>query len=392
MAVRRPLAALVAALAALVGFAALFGPAAGPAAAHGGGEPQAEPIVEAVTPTVPGITIQVAFSVNYQFLASNTTTRTVSFLADSGEPFLRIGPDGVYGNLASPAFYQANVPDGGGRVPPQAKPGPAVPPVWRRLAREPSWGWYDHRLHPENGAVPPEVIRANKVAVLGRWSAAFRIDDQPGEIKGRLEYAPPTGSFTMMQKSSQTPAEGLKIQVLPGRTVPAVFLENLSPEPVVVLGRSGEPFARIGPQVSEVNLRSPTWSEIQQASGKDPSDETDAKAEPKWQKVADAPRWQWVELRAAAPKEEPPAPVIAQGKAVTVRTWSIPYLLGDRRETIEGITEFVPIAAMRDRALGKAEQDEGFDLVLYGGAALAVAVLGGGIWLVTSKVRRRRTV
>jgi hypothetical protein len=390
---RRPLAALAAAsasLAALASVAAL----AGPAAAHGGaGEPQAEPIIESVMPLVPGVDIQVAFSVNYQFVASNTSGRTITFLGDTGEPFLRIGPDGVHGNFASPTFYDANVPEGAAQLPPQAKPGPDVPPIWRRLAREPSWGWYDHRLHPEGGSVPPEVIRADKVAVLGRWTVPFRIDDEPGEIKGRLEYQPPIGSFTMAQKSSSTPAEGVKIQVVPGRTVPAVFVENLSAEPVVVLGRSGEPFARIGPQISEVNTKSPTWAEIQQASGKDPADETDAAAEPQWRKVADTPRWQWLELRAAAPKDEPPAPVIAAGKAVTVRKWSIPYLVGDKRATIEGVTEFVPIAALRDRAAGAggaAEQDEGFDLAISGGAALAAAVLGAGIWLVTSKVRSRR--
>ncbi|HYH49889.1 MAG TPA: hypothetical protein VEG38_10110 [Acidimicrobiia bacterium] len=389
MDLRRPLAAVVAAF-------AFSGALAGPASAHGGaGEPQAEPIIESVVPLVPGVDIQVAFSVNYQFVASNTSTRTITFLGETGEPFLRIGPEGVHGNFASPTFYNANVPEGATQLPPQAKPGADVPPIWRRLAREPSWGWYDHRLHPEGGSVPPEVIRANKVAVLGRWTVPFRIDEQPGEVSGRLEYQPPTGSFTMVQKSTQTPASGVRIQVVPGGTVPAVFIENLSAEPVIVFGRSGEPFARIGPQVSEVNIKSPTWAEVQQASGKDPSDEADAQAEPQWRKVADTPRWQWLEQRAAAPKDEPPAPVIAQGKAVTVRNWSIPYAIGDKRDTIDGITEFVPIAALRERAggaVGGAEQDEGFDLALYGGVVLGAAVLSAGIWLVTSKVRSRRTV
>ena len=385
-----PRSALAAFVIVIAGIAGLVGPAALPASAHGGGQPQAEPIIEAVAPTVPGIDVQVAFSVNFQFLASNTSPRTITFLAASGEPYLRIGPDGVHGNFASPSFYDANVPEGASQFPSQAKAGPDVPPIWRRINREPNWGWYDHRLHPANASLPPEIIRANKVAVVGRWSVPIRLDDQPGEIRGRLEFQPATGSYSMAQKSPQTPAAGLKIQVVPASVVPAIFIENTSPEPIVVLGRAGEPFARIGPQGSEVNLKSPTWAEIQQASGKDPSGEVDPRAEPQWEKVADAPRWQWLEFRAAAPKDEPPAPVIAQGKAVTVKNWSIPYLLGDRRGTIDGITEFVPIAALRDRALGRAEQDEGFDLALYGGVVLAGAVLGAGIWLITSKVRSRR--
>jgi hypothetical protein len=240
--------------------------------------------------------------------------------------------------------------------------------------------------------VPAEVQKATAPVVLGRWKVPLRVGDQPGELQGRFEYRPPTGSHRMVQKSSQTPADGLTIQVVSGRSVPAIFVKNEAAEPVVVLGRDNEPFARIGPAVTEVNLRSPAWAEIQQASGKDPSGETDPRAEPKWHKISDGPSWQWLEFRAAAPKSDPPAEVIAQGKPVTVKTWSVPYLINGRRQTIEGITEFVPIAALQAEATGKAEQDEGFDLVLYGGVALAAAILGAGIWLVTSKVRGRRTV
>src|SRR5205085_11991967 len=121
-------------------------------------------------------------------------------------------------------------------------------------------------------------------------------------------------------------------------TVPAVFVENLSAEPVLVLGRDGEPFARIGPKTTEVNVKSPAWAQIQQARGHDPSAEADATAAPQWQEVADAPRWSWPEFRAAAPKNNPPAAVVAAGKTVTVRTWSIPFVVGDRRSAVAGVT------------------------------------------------------
>ena len=371
--------------------AALAVLAARPAAAHQG-DGLTQPILETMSPAVPGITVEVAFSANYQFVVSNTTTQTVTFLADSGEPFLRIGPAGVEANFASPTFYDSNVPSGRDTYPPEAKPGAGVPPVWKKLATKPNWGWYDHRLHPTEQYVPPEIQKATRPVELGRWKVPLKVDDQPGELQGRFEYRPPTGSYGMVQKSSQTPADGLTIQVVSGRVVPAIFVKNESAEPVVVLGKDGEPFARIGPAISEVNLRSPSWAEIEQANGKDPSDEADPKAEPRWQKVADRPSWQWLEFRAAAPKNDPPAPVIAQGKAVTVKTWSIPYLVGDRRQTIEGIIEFVPIAAQRARATGETDGGEGggSDVARYAGAGLAAAVLGVGIWLVTSKVRTGR--
>lgn len=364
---------------------------AGPIAAHGG-DGLSQPVLETMSPVVPGITVEVAYSANYQFLVSNTTTQTVTFLADSGEAFLRVGPDGVEGNFASPTFYASNVPNGRDTYPPQAKAGPDVPPIWRKLARQPNWGWYDHRLHPTEQYLPAEVQQATAPVVLGRWKVPLKVGDQPGELAGRFEYRPPTGSYGMVQKSSTTPATGVRVQVASGRVVPAIFVENRSPDAVVVLGKDGEPFARIGPAVTEVNLKSPTWAEIQQASGKDPSDEADARAEPKWSKVSDAPTWTWLEFRAAAPKTDPPAAVIAQGKPVTVKNWSIPYLVGDHRQAIEGITEFVPLAAMRARAEtspANTGNGGGSDLPLYAGVGLAAAVLGAGIWLITSKVRDR---
>ena len=394
MAVRTPLTlrrALAIVAAAFAGLATLPAP---PSGAHAG-DGLSQPIFEAMSPTVAGVTVEVAYSANYQLIVSNTTGQPLTFLADSGEPFLEIGPDGVRGNFASPTFFNSNNPGGRDSFPPQAKPGPEVPPIWRRLSRQKSWGWYDHRLHPTESYVPPEIVNAKKVAVLGRWRIPLRYGDQTGELQGRFEFRPALGSYAMVQKSPKEPAPGVTIQVVSASVVPAVFVKNESPTPVVVLGRQGEPFARIGAKggVTEVNLKSQTWVEIQQALGKDPSDEADAAAEPKWQEVAPTPAWNWLEFRAAAPKSDPPQQVIDRGETVTVKTWSIPYLIGEQRGSIEGITEWVPIAELQERAAGgstgRAEEDEGFDLALYGGAALAAAVLAAGIWLVTSKVRNR---
>jgi hypothetical protein len=364
--------------------------AAAPAFAHPG-DGLAQPIFEAMTPTVPGVKVEVAFSANYQLIASNTTDQAITFLADTGEPFLEIGPAGVRGNFASPTFYNSNVPEGRDTYPPEAKPGADVPPIWRKLSKQPSWGWYDHRLHPTESFVSPEIQKAGKTAVLGRWQIPLRYGDQAGALQGRIEYRPPKGSYTMVQKSPKNPADGVTIELVPASVVPALFVKNESSEPVTVLGRDGEPFARIGARggVSEVNVHSPTWVEIEQARGNDPSDEADPAAEPKWQQVAPTPAWNWLEVRAAAPKTDPPQAVIDRGKAVTVKTWSIPYLIGSRRGTVEGITEFVPLAELQRRAGGKPAGGGGSNTGLYAGLGVAAAVLGAGGWLVTSKVRRR---
>ena len=346
-----------------------------------------------MSPAVGGVAVNVAYSANYQLIVSNTTAQAVTFLADSGEPFLEIGPDGVRGNFASPTFFSSNNPGGRDSFPPGAKPGADVTPIWKKLSRQKSWGWYDHRLHPTESYVPPEIVNARKVVVLGRWRIPLRYGDQTGELQGRFEFRPVHGSYAMVQKSPKEPAPGVTIQVVSGSIVPAVFVKNDSPTPVVVLGGQGEPFARIGAKggATEVNLKSQTWAEIQQALGKDPSDEADAAAEPKWQQVAPTPAWNWLEFRAAAPKSDPPQAVIDSGKTVTVKTWSIPYLIGDQRGSIEGITEWVPIAELRERAGGTAGSDDGSDLPLYGGLALGIAFLLGAGWLVAS-LRKRRAV
>jgi hypothetical protein len=345
-------------------------------------------------PAAPGVKIEVAFSANYQLLVSNTSQQAVTFLADSGEPFLEIGPGGVRGNFASPTFYDSNDPSGRQSFPPQAKPGADVPPIWRKLSVQPEWGWYDHRLHPAENYIAPEILKARKVAVLGTWRVPLRYGDQAGELRGRFEYRPPLGSYGMTQKSPQAPAPGVTIQVISASAVPAIFVKNESSTPVVVLGRENEPFARIGAKggVTEVNVKSPTWVEIQQALAKDPSDEADPAAEPKWQEVASTPAWNWLEFRAAAPKSDPPQPVIDRGKTITVKTWSIPYLIGDKRGTIEGTTDWLPIAEIQKRAAGGApSKGDGSNVGVYAGVGLAAAVVAAGIWLVSSRVRSRRT-
>jgi hypothetical protein len=384
---RRSRPAVAAAVAAALA-AAVVGLPARPAGAHAG-DGLTQAILEQVSPATPGITLQVAYSVNYELLVANRSQQVITFLADSGEPFLQIGPTGVQGNFASPTFYDSNVPEGLSQFPAQAKAGADVPPIWRTVSAQPDWGWYDHRLHPPGLFVPPAIIKANKPAVLGTWQVPFRLGDQPGQVRGRFEFRPPTGSYTVVQKSSPTPAAGVKIQMVPSATVPAVFVENLSAQPVVVLGKDGEPFARIGPKATEVNLRSPTWAEIQQARGHDPSAEADAAAEPQWQEVSDTPRWSWPEFRAAAPKSDPPAAVVAAGKTVTVRTWSIPYLIGDRRGAVDGVTRWVPIAELRKQAAGRPGSGGGSHLGLYAALAAAGAALAAGGWLVTSMLRSR---
>jgi hypothetical protein len=55
--------------------------------------------------------------------------------------------------------------------------------------------------------------------------------------------------------------------------------------PVVVVGRDGEEFARVGPAGVEVNRRSPTWADNARAQGQElavGAATVDAGAPPEW--------------------------------------------------------------------------------------------------------------
>ena len=73
-------------------------------------------------------------------------------------------------------------------------------------------------------------------------------------------YEPVRGAVTTRLRGSTRPFRDVEVQLAPGR-VPALFLVNRGADPVVVTGREGEPFLRLGPNGAEVNRRSPTWAD-----------------------------------------------------------------------------------------------------------------------------------
>ena len=99
-----------------------------PASAHGG-DNLALPVIEQAFPKVEGVTIDIAFSATYQFVATNTTDQDLAVLADSGEPFLRIGPEGVFGNFRSPASTASTSPKARSPSRRRPRPAPTRPPT-----------------------------------------------------------------------------------------------------------------------------------------------------------------------------------------------------------------------------------------------------------------------
>ncbi len=143
---------------------------------------------------------------------TNTTTQTVHVAGYEGEPYLRIGPDGVHENARSPAGWLNRRRFGDVAIPPDVSA--SSPPAWRQVSDDPSWTWHDHRTHWMSPEPPPFVdahavaraaMRAELVGPIGRagdqagpflaWAIPLMLDDAAVELHGVLEWvdAPGTG-------------------------------------------------------------------------------------------------------------------------------------------------------------------------------------------------------
>ncbi len=331
-----------AAVGAFVLAAALVVPAP-PAAAHAS-DPSLRPVIDAVDPAVPGVTIQLASSVTAQLVVANPTPTPVSVMDVNDEPFLRIGPDGVFANKASPWWYLTNSPNGDAAIPEDAQPG--APARWEQVSAEPAWGWFEHRLHPMAQRVPPDVSRARRTTTLAHWSIPMYYGGQPFDVEGRIVYQPIQGAVTARLRGPAQPFTGVQVQLAPGR-VPALFLVNRGAEPVTVIGRDGEPFLRLGPDGAEVNRRSPTWADDARAQGEDlavAAAVVDPTAPPDWAPVAGTQAYSWLEFRGLYQRDRPPRRVVEAGKTAILRAWTVPLELGGRRVELEGETVWQPVS------------------------------------------------
>jgi hypothetical protein len=319
-----------------------------PASAHGP-DPGAELDVrlDPLAPELAGVRAQVQRTVTHQLVIENTTDRVLEVLDERGTAFVRIGPDGVEGNLASPAWYRGYAPDG--RVPPGLREriarGDAPAARWVRARREPTWGWFDERLDADaHGSHGPR-----------RFEVPVRIGGVASALRGQFVPQPKrTGTLSARLLSTSELAPGVRIALVPGR-VASFLLQSDSPEPVTVLGRDGEPFVRLSPAGVEANLHSATFAEVARLRGGaslalDPS----ADAPPRWERLTPTPSYGWVDLRTAYPEENVPAEVAKGAKRVELLRWAVPVRIGAADDApvvrVEGVTEWKPFAQPAPRA------------------------------------------
>jgi hypothetical protein len=171
---------------------ALLALAAPPAHAHGRGT-EATNYASRVTdaPAIPGVTW--AVHGGDEFLeVTNTSDVEVLVYGYDGEPYLRVGPGGVFENRRSPATYLNE--DQFGRVAVPEHADPAAPPEWERVAGGTAHAWHDHRIHYMSPEPHPEIAANPDVeqVVPGfeRWEVPFRHGDEEHVVAGELRWVP----------------------------------------------------------------------------------------------------------------------------------------------------------------------------------------------------------
>jgi hypothetical protein len=163
---------------------------ASPASAHSVSGASASNYVTTLTsvrPAVPGIKLRIV-EFGSRVELTNSTGTEVLVLGYQSEPYLRVGPQGVFENRRSPSTY-INRSRQGGAVPGDADP--TAPPSWVKVSDAPLVRWHDHRVHHMGTQDPPSVRRApDRPHRITTWEVALQQGSTNITVGGTLDWVP----------------------------------------------------------------------------------------------------------------------------------------------------------------------------------------------------------
>jgi hypothetical protein len=164
---------------------------AAPAAAHGlaGTQPtNFASRVQSITPNVPGLQVRVR-DLGAKIEVRNDSRSEVEVLGYEGEPYLRVGPSGVYQNRRSPSVFLNRSPTVTAPAPPAYDAHAA--PVWRRTGGGHTVAWHDHRVHWMGTSLPPAVRDSPGHAhLVANWVVTLRYRGHDIAVRGALFWIP----------------------------------------------------------------------------------------------------------------------------------------------------------------------------------------------------------
>ena len=164
---------------------------AGPAAAHAlGTGTEASNYrtgVHGIDKGTPGLSVRTL--AGGQLELTNRSPQEVLVLGYRLEPYLRVGPDGVFENQRSPSTYTNRFTTAPATIPPEFDP--AADPEWKRIADGPTVVWHDHRAHwtgPDPAAVTasPGTVHV----VVPQWQIPVRQGAQTMVVRGDVTWVP----------------------------------------------------------------------------------------------------------------------------------------------------------------------------------------------------------
>ena len=121
----------------------------------------------------------------------NDTETEVVVPGYSDEPYLRIGPDGVWRNANSPATY-INL-DRFARVDVPEHAQGQEEPDWVQISTESAYVWHDHRTHWMSEDLLPPAVAADpsRPHTVFEWTVPLVHGGTPVEVDGVLTWSPP---------------------------------------------------------------------------------------------------------------------------------------------------------------------------------------------------------
>ena len=146
-----------------------------------------------ISPRLPGVSVCLLDLGNRVELV-NKGRADVVILGYQGEPYLRVGPSGVFENSRSPSVALNKVTATTSATPttlPPASAGALAPPSWHRTGGGNSVRWRDRRTRWE-GAAPPAVNAApgQTHLVVPQWLIGLQQGDVGATVTGTITYVP----------------------------------------------------------------------------------------------------------------------------------------------------------------------------------------------------------
>lgn len=145
--------------------------------------------ITSMEPHPPGLEVRVVEAGNRLEL-SNTTGTEVVVIGYKKEPYLRVGPRGVFENRNSPATYLNRSRFPSPQLP--ARADAQAEPEWEKVSDTRSYRWHDHRVH-FMGAADPPVVRENpdtEHVIVPTWEVPLVWGDEEVSVRGDLVWVP----------------------------------------------------------------------------------------------------------------------------------------------------------------------------------------------------------